>query len=486
MSGSLHGLLIDAAERHPNRPALLWRDDALTYVELLARVEALAADWAGRGLQSGQAIALIQPRGLDAIACVYAASWLGCPYAPLDASWPIDRLLRTISALSPAAWVCPARLQGLFREEAPSWVPPKHALPEHVMTTGGAPAPFVGEGAPAYILFTSGSTGTPKGVVHSHFSALAFVRWAVEEVGVTAEDRLSGHAALSFDLSTFDVFAACAAGAALVPVPDSIRFRGTLLAQFIARYALTIVYTVPSAWPPILAANCPDSLKTLRAILFAGEVFPPADLRRLHAVAPQARLLNLYGPTETNVVTWHEVTERELSEEVMSPVIGRACPGTRLTVTPLHDGDPHAGELHVDGPTRMIGYFGQQPLQGPYATGDQVRVLPDTRLVFEGRLDGQIKVRGHRIETAEVEAACRQSAGVTGAAVIANEVDGVVVSLTAFVTPASVSPGSVLERCRARLPSAAVPEAVHCLECMPLTANGKVDRDRLRTRPPGS
>jgi acyl-coenzyme A synthetase/AMP-(fatty) acid ligase len=308
------------------------------------------------------------------------------------------------------------------------------------------------------------------------------VAWAVEEVGVTATDRLGGHAALSFDLSTFDVFAACAAGAALIPIPDAIRFRGALLAQFIERERLTVFYSVPTAWTPVLSANMADSLRSLRTVLFAGEAFPLADLRRLRKQVPTARLLNLYGPTETNVVTWHEVTDDDLLTGSSLDVIGQPCPGAVMTIASTEGKGNEIGELHVEGPTVMMGYHQRAALEGPYATGDHVRRRSDGALVFRGRRDGQIKLRGHRLELAEVEAACLHTEHVLRVAVIPLKESDRVIGLTAYVSPRRVEPESVLAQCRALLPTYAVPGNVVCLDELPLTPNGKVDRDRLRTQ----
>ena len=161
----------------------------------------------------------------------------------------------------------------------------------------------------AYILYTSGSTGEPKGVKLSHRNALAFVEWAVATFDVSADDRLSSHAPLHFDLSIFDLYAAAMAGAAVVLVPPSASSFPAEVARFIRGNGITIWYSVPSVLSMLTLRGGlkGDDFPTLRTILFAGEVFPTRYLRRLMALLSQVRFANLYGPTETNVCTWYDV-----------------------------------------------------------------------------------------------------------------------------------------------------------------------------------
>ncbi|MDP6946138.1 MAG: AMP-binding protein, partial [Myxococcota bacterium] len=406
MSESLHGLVLDAAHRDPDAEAIAWKGDSWRYERLAREVRALAGSWYAAGLRRGDPIALVQPRGPGAVASLYAASWLGCPFAPIDPSWPAKRVARAIETLDARGWVCPPRLRDTLAQALPDWTPPALWLSPEADPGASAPEPAAGGHQAAYALFTSGSTGRPKGVLHSHASALAFVRWAVAETHLASSDRVGGHASLAFDLSTFDVYGAAASGAALCPVPESICYRGALLATFIRESRLTTFYAVPSAWPGVLDALGPQGTLDLQTVLFAGEVFPLEQLRRLRRAAPDARLLNLYGPTETNVVTWHEVGDDDLKEATPYPVIGRPCPGVTCRVVDARGSDAPEGQLLVQGPTMMIGYLGESPHAGAYETGDRVRRTPEGLLRFCGRRDRQIKLRGHRIELAEVEAAC--------------------------------------------------------------------------------
>ena len=183
----------------------------------------------------------------------------------------------------------------------------------------------------AYILYTSGSTGRPKGVMLSHRNALTFVDWAVSALALRPGDRVAGVAELHFDLSTFDTFGSVAAGATLVPLPADALLRPRAVTDWMAAERISVWYSTPSTLILLLTHGGLGSrpLPALRLILFAGEVFPLKHLRRLAAALPQAELYNLYGPTETNVCSWHRCAELPAGDDATLP-IGRACANTEL------------------------------------------------------------------------------------------------------------------------------------------------------------
>ena len=280
----------------------------------------------------------------------------------------------------------------------------------------------------AYILYTSGSTGHPKGVMLSHSNALSFVDWATAEFRITPSDRLSSHAPFHFDLSVFDLYAAAAASATVVLVPPTASVLPAGLRRFIDEYGITVWYSVPSVLGALARQGGLDRspLAALRTVLFAGEVFPTGSLRRLMELMPGVRFANLYGPTETNVCTWFEVSEPP--DEGAPPVpIGHAIrddevfavtdDGRRAEVGEL-------GELYVRGGTVMSGYWGDpertarslvaNPVGATtgglvYRTGDLVLQRQDGAFEYVGRRDAQIKSRGYRIELGEIEAALHAS-----------------------------------------------------------------------------
>ena len=482
---TLHHLLIEAARLSPERPALRDREGELTYAALLECVRARAASWHQAGLRQGDIVPVLLPRGRNATIAFYALSWLGCPYAPIDPIWPIRRVAKAIDTLNPRAWVAPAQLVDELVKASLGWSPPEL----HLSPLGEErcpPPPSLQPEAPAYILFTSGSTGVPKGVVHSHKSAMAFISWAHEVTGLGSSDRVAGHASPSFDLSILDIFVSCAAHACLYPLSEAIRFRGKLLGRFLREHGITTMYAVPAVWIALLEELESDAPPQLVNALYAGEVFPLPQLRRLRDALPCARLLNFYGPTETNVVCWHELTREDLSKPDASRIIGQAVEGTTLTLDSAGPGSGSEALLWSEGPTTMLGYHGEAPHRGPYNTGDLVRTNDPRGIVFVGRADTQVKVRGHRIELSEVELCCQGVPGVDAATALVIEEDANGASIVVFVTPDSSDIDLLMKACRATLPAPAVPSAVYALSAFPLTSNGKVDRSALATQPPPS
>jgi amino acid adenylation domain-containing protein len=334
-------------------------------------------------------------------------------------------------------------------------------------------------------------------VTLTHGNALCFVEWAVERMGVTAQDRLSNHAPLHFDLSVFDLFVAAAAGATVVLVPDELSFFGSELSRLIRDEAITTWYSVPSTLTMIARSGAASDLVSLRSVVFAGEVFPTARLRALRAMVPQAELWNLYGPTETNVCTYQRVGE--LPEDDRPIPIGRPCEYDEVFAL-REDGGladvGELGELYVRGRSVMRGYWGRteateealvpDPLDRPgsdrvYRTGDLVRLRPDGAYEFHGRRDHQIKSRGYRIELAEVETALVRHPSVESAAAVAVPHEEWGSAIVAFVslTGSDVSERELRQHVGTLLPRYMVPAEIVITESLPRTSTGKVDRGRL-------
>ncbi|HEU5319767.1 MAG TPA: amino acid adenylation domain-containing protein, partial [Methylomirabilota bacterium] len=353
----------------------------------------------------------------------------------------------------------------------------------------------------AYILYTSGSTGRPKGVMLTHRNALTFVQWCAATFAVRPDDRLSNHAPLHFDLSVFDVYNALEAGASVTLVHEEAALFPATLAALLEEAGITVWYSVPSALVHLvlhgdLAARRLDGL---RLVLFAGEVFPMKYLRELAALLPHAELYNLYGPTETNVCTYHRVDRARLPALDRLP-IGRACANTEVFAVD-EGGQPvapgHTGELYVRGPSVTPGYWGdpdktaravvvdpRAPARGErvYRTGDLVTPGDGGEYLFVGRRDCQVKSRGYRIELGDVEAALYSHPGVEEAAVVAVPDEEIGARLRAFVVARAgqaLTAAALQRHCADLLPRYMIPEAVELRPALPRTSTGKVDRPRL-------
>ncbi len=493
---TLEQLVLDAVARRPEAIAIVAGERAWDYAELDRQADLAAAGLHALGVGRGDRVALWDDKSARIVAAMQGALRLGAAYVPIDPQSPPARARLVFSDCEVRALVTSAARAGDLGEGVPplllidgsaagptlSWAalpslpPPPRSLPDEL----------------AYILYTSGSTGRPKGVCISHENALAFVRWAAREVALRDGDVLSSHAPFHFDLSVFDLYAAFACGARVCLVPEAAAYAPRRLVELMMREQISVWYSVPSALILMMEHGglLDAALPALRAVVFAGEVFPAKHLSRLRArLAAPVRLWNWYGPTETNVCTSYELGATlplDASGAAVIP-IGHAASDDRIWLRG-DDGQPAAagqpGELMVEGPTVMLGYWGQPPQTGAYATGDIARLDGDGEYAYLGRRDHMLKVRGHRIEPAEIEAALLDHPDLREAAVVV-EGAGVEAHLVAF---AALVPGArrppllaLKERCARRLPRPMIIDEVRWLEALPRTGNGKIDRARLRT-----
>ncbi len=485
---NLLDLLTASVRRRPEAVAISLATESVTYAELAARAAALASAFDRAGLRRGDRVVVWGPKSSDTIAAMLAALRIGAVYVPLDALSPAGRA-RTIVRVAGARALCaPSELYAQVEADLPAEV--AHIDPSAHRQSGSAAAPtdLAGPDELAYILFTSGSTGTPKGVCITHRNALSFVEWAVQVLDAGPADRFANHASFSFDLSVLDLYGALAVGAAVCPVPAEYAYAPSQLVEFLHRERISIWYSVPSVLMLMIGEG--GLLRTeppaaLRALLFAGEPFPIHFVRQLAGWTP-ARLMNLYGPTETNVCTFHEVTPADLERDAPVP-IGRPCSGDDVWARGP-DGSAAAaggeGELVVAGPTVFRGYWGEPPQHGPYPTGDRVRVRGDGSFDYLGRSDGMVKVRGHRIELSEVAAALNAhpdilEAGVVG---VGQGLERHLVAFVVRVPERDCGPIAVRRHLAQLLPPQMIPQVVTFVPQLPRTARGKVDSLALQSQ----
>jgi acyl-coenzyme A synthetase/AMP-(fatty) acid ligase len=336
-------------------------------------------------------------------------------------------------------------------------------------------------------------------VMLSHLNGLAFVEWAVSEMGVMAEDRLSSHAPFHFDLSIFDIFASSIAGATVVLVPSESAYFPVDVARFIEQEEITVWYSVPSVLNMLVTRGNlkPREFPALRTVLFAGEIFPTKYLNRLMDLLPATRFCNLYGPTETNVCTWYDVPSTPARQDEPIP-IGTAIDGDEvfaITEEGRRAAPGEVGELHVRGLTVMQGYWGDaartsrslvpSPLGHPgrepvYRTGDLVVEQPDGTYRLLGRRDHQIKSRGYRVELGEIETALYAHPAVVECAVVAVPDPVITNRIKAFVVArGDVGAKDLARFCIDRLPRHMIPERFEFRPSLPKTSTGKVDRQAL-------
>jgi amino acid adenylation domain-containing protein len=518
----LHQLLERAAVERPDDVAFVDAEGACSYRDLDARANQVARVLAAEGVGPGDVVGLLLERSVATVVAIYGILKAGAGYVPLDPAAPGRRNAAAVGASgmtslvvsSATAWQVSALVDdapGLTHvlvvdddDPAPMSnieVTGRHQLGDQKTTPGRGD---VIDDDAAYVLFTSGSTGTPKGVVISHRAALSFVRWASEEFGLRPTDRLCGQAPLHFDLSIFDLFSAVDAGASTALMPRADVVFPTRTVEFLRRHAITVWYSVPTLLMATMrgATFAAEALPDLRALLYAGEVFPRPQLRRLVQDLGTVPVFNLYGPTETNVITFERISAEEL--DALDPdapgSIGWPVPNVRLALIGA-DGDTVArgdtGELCAAGATVMTGYlhrpdldqraFWSPPKGGLpgryYRTGDLVSQRSDGRLDFIGRYDDQVKSRGFRIELREIENVMARHASVDQAVVLGVPDEWMGTRIVAFlVVERATDVASLRRHCARDLPSHMVPERIEIVPTLPYTSSGKVDRQALRLR----
>jgi acyl-coenzyme A synthetase/AMP-(fatty) acid ligase len=459
-----------ALRAHGDQPALEGCAPSVSYRQLSIRAEAVADALATMGVNPGDRVALLSVgRGHDEAVGLLGIIISGAVAIPLDASAPHQRnahLLESCCALvhDSAATGAARRHTDMARldldEEGFVLASIGSAL------TDLEPTPEL-----AFVLHTSGSTGTPKPVAMLWDGIDAFTRWMSELTRLAPGRRVLRVAELCFDLAIFDHLASFEHGATLCTMNRRDGTTSRNLASRVAALQPNVIYAVPALLTMLVDGGVkPASVDTL---CFAGEVYPPAALQRLAQWAPEARLFNLFGPTETNVCTYWEVDRSRLDGESEIP-IGRACPYASCRLV-SDNGDPidgvGTGELVVSGPTA---------LGGEVATRDRVERRDDGMLYFRGRLDRMVKIAGRRVDPGEVEAALRAHPAVHEAAVTSGVQSRIGRRLVAYVTTTTPCERSLLRKYLAeRLPPYMVPDDVKQLDGMPRTSTGKIDYTAL-------
>jgi acyl-coenzyme A synthetase/AMP-(fatty) acid ligase len=448
---------IEDLKRHGERTALTGLAAAQSYRALASRAEAVASSLRDAGVAPGDPVALVSSgRAHDEPVALAGVLASGAIAVPLDASAPPLRLAEIVRDRGCRALVHDEGFS-LFETDLARIELDRDGFV--LATLGQAPAPRVPPDLTmACILHTSGSTGKPKAIPIRWEGLDAFTAWMVELTALTSEDRVLRVAELVFDLAWFDHVASWRAGATLCTMSRrDMAAAGSLTARF-RELAPSVVYAVPAFWMKLTAFD-----ETLRIICFAGEVFPPRELRALASAAPNARLFNLFGPTETNVCTYYEVDRARLDGTSELP-IGVACPYADCRLVD--------GELIVRGPTAM---------DGEVATRDRVERGADGLFYFRGRIDRMVKIRGFRVDPGEVEAALVDHDAIREAAVDVIEHPKLGKTLRAFVTVRSpVEPRALRMHLANRLPSYMVPDKITLLEELPRTTTGKIDYASLR------
>jgi amino acid adenylation domain-containing protein len=501
--GRLYDFFLRGHEIDPGLPALELPDACHSYASLRRAAEEVAAILDTELGGSARRALLIGQRSFESYSAYLALCALGVTVVPADVRTPPLRLRELAAAAAVDLIVCDAA--GVETAgQVPELAHPLLDVAAMQLRQGATPEERISPEHPAYIVFTSGSTGTPKAVPIFDAAIAGYLRRAIRRYEYAVGDRLSHTFALTFDLSLFDMFCAWAAGATVV-VPSAEEALTPFM--YADRRGLTTWFSVPSAIDlAFLRTRTPPLLDSLRLSMFCGEPLTWRHLALWSRQAPNSRLENLYGPTEaTLTITSYEADEGS---------VAAAAPEDVVPLGDLHDGQEAVllrdgelttgeGELCVRGPQRLVGYLDPRNNSGRflgvapdnrvsiqhaektpaeadyYRTGDIVRTSP-AGFEFLGRVDHQVKVRGHRIELGEVEHAMRACDGVEEAAVVVRTVGSMTV-LAGYFTGSQIDPERVLATLQQRLMVHMIPSELKHLAAMPRNSNGKLDRKALVT-----
>ncbi|MCI3928109.1 non-ribosomal peptide synthetase [Streptomyces sp. AN091965] len=466
----------------PDRPAAAMGDTTLTYAELNGEANRVARRLVKHGVGPERLVATVMPRSIEFVIAVLAVLKAGAAYVPVNPDYPEERRRQM---LDDASAHCVLSLPGQDVAGAPAVlrVEREPSRSEPNLDDHDRLSPLLPD-HPAYVIYTSGSTGRPKGVLVTHRGIPNLAADYVRRQRQRPDSRLLAFASPSFDASVAEFWPIWLAGGCLVLAPAEDLVPGEPLARLVRDQGITHITLPPTALAPLEEAG---GLPAGLTLLVAGEACPAPVAKRW---ATDRVMINAYGPTEATVA----VTASEPLTGEGTPPIGRPITGVRTYVLDdrmraVPDGD--VGELYMTGPGLARGYlyrpaataqrFLPDPFGGPgdrmYRTGDRVRARPDGQLVFVGRADDQLKVRGHRIEPGEVEAALFDVDGVAQAVV--SEHENRLVAYVVGTAGAPVAVEHLLARLRRRLPSYLVPDVVVDLPRLPTSPNGKVDRAAL-------
>jgi amino acid adenylation domain-containing protein len=481
--------IADLALRTPHAMALTDAEQSLSYGQLQARVESAAQGLNDQGVSAGSIIALALPRSADLVIAMLASWRLGCAYLPLDVQWPQARQALMLEQAGAALLLTDAAHLTAWQDQ------PYKALTLAELGVSGAPLPALAtQGTDiAYVLFTSGSTGVPKGVVIEHRQLLNYVAQASQALGLEPCKNIGFSSTVAADLGNTALFGALFNGATLHVASDEQMQDGALFADYLQQHQVDCLKIVPSH----LAALLDNEQATLpHTLVLGGEPIAPMLIERIARLRSDCRVFNHYGPTETTVgVMIHPLTLDGTASDcsALSQVLGNNqvfVLDADLRLAPVGV----LGELYLGGAQLCRGYLNAEAdaqtfIQSPfdaaqrlYRTGDLARYRTDGAIQLHGRRDQQVKVRGFRIELAEIEAELLRLPAVAEALVLpaASAEQG----LLAFIVPQQGATASLLDTARAelsaRLPAVMVPQHLQLIERFPRLANGKIDRKALQ------
>lgn len=515
MINTLPNCIENSANLFPNKEAFRCGESSLTYSDLDIKTNQLAKHLVDSGVQTGDRIGIYMNRCIETAIAIYGILKSGAAYVPIDPVAPhsrtqflikncgiqflvttqkqkkrVEKLLETESNLQQVIGVADELNISNYSWESIFSLSLKNYRKVTILGSDLA-----------YVMYTSGSTGTPKGIMHTHRSGLAYAQLSSNLYDLKPEDRVANHAPLHFDISTFGYFSTPYASATTVIIPDAHINLPTSLGALIAEEKISIWYSVPLALSQLLLCGVLDTqnFSSIRWVLFGGENFNLKYLKLIMQKWPQAQYSNVYGPAEVNQCTYYNFNATAVIGDYIP--IGSIWDKTEYKVIDENDnqvtnGTP--GQLVICSATMMLGYWNNKELTKKslyteklnqniektyYRTGDLVQHDELNNLIFLGRKDRQVKVRGYRIELDEIEATLNSHKSVKECTVCVLEKENKEKILTVAVIlllGAQVEVNDLIAHCRSKLPTYAIPQRIDILEYFPRTGSGKIDLTQIK------
>ncbi len=440
------------------------------------------------------------PKSIKSIVSFMGSMYAGSPYVPMDYNVPMARFAVTAENLNPAAVITDEEgkerlissgtdVTILLYDEIVSGEADEEKILQILNTSTDLD--------PAYIMYTSGSTGTPKGVTISHRAVLDYTKWLTDTFDIRKESVIGMQSAFHFDNSVFDMFAALYVGCTTVIIPEVLFMYPEKLFDFMKEEHISIIFWVPTVMISVANSGILEEkkLEDLKLILFAGEVMPIKQLNQWIAQYPDCSFVNMYGPTEATDIVLYYVVDRKFEPSETLP-IGIPCANMKAVI--LNEKNEQCkkgeqGELCISGSGRAMGYwnapeitakaFIQNPLNTKYyeklyRTGDLVYEAEDGNIMFLGRADSQIKLRGNRIELGDIEAAAAAVDAVKNACAMFNaEKEEIILFLE---TDENIVQRKFNMELKKYIPAYMVPQKIISMPDFPHTPSGKIDRQKLK------
>ena len=496
MKNSVLSWLDETAKRLPNKLALQDISGNITYQEY--RSKSLAIAYKIVELNKGEMkkpVVVYLEKGKEVLVSFMGVAYSGCFYSPIDTEMPQSRVDKILEVLKPEIVITTNKLKTNFEKFNfyGSYIIYEETICSEEDETAVKPyTEKIIDTDLLYVLFTSGSTGVPKGVSICHRSVIDYTDWVTETFNITQKDTFGNQAPFYFDNSILDIYSCMKTGATLNIIPKKLFFQPVPLLEYIKYNKINTIFWVPSALivvSKLKAFRNVDLSDTLKRVLFCGEVMPNKQLNIWRKFLPNVTYANLYGPTEITDACTYYIVDREFSDDEPLPI---GIPMSNTDILVLNDEDKlvtddEVGELCVRGTSLAMGYYNnpektrsafvQNPLNKAvpeiiYRTGDLVRYNEYREIIYISRKDFQIKHLGHRIELGEIETAISSLEEVTLNCCLYEKI--------VLFVDAQVDRDYIKERIEKLVPEYMIPGKVIYLENMPINANGKIDRIKLK------